>query len=166
MDAILALLYPQTTTLVRMDLRASAPGVIGPGLHGELVRQPSPETLVRYDHVVVPDASTTRLQRVPVYYLTSRHTVSAAEHLALALKRTHRAVLVGETTAGANHFGVIEPFGRFAAFIPIGRTYDPDTGWDWEGKGVSPDVAIRAERALEEALKLATQEGAHPSTTE
>lgn len=161
MAAILPLLYATKTTLVRMDLRASAPDVIGPESGGILVRQASPETLVRYDHVVLPDASEAKLQHVPVYYLTSRRTASAAEHLAFAFKRTHRAILIGESTAGANHFGIVERFGRFAAFIPVGRTYDPDTGWDWEGKGVSPDIAVPPEDALNEALTLAKQAGAH-----
>nr|QQZ49553.1 hypothetical protein JKL49_21835 [Phenylobacterium glaciei] len=47
---------------------------------------------------MTPDKGETRLQKVPVYYLTSRRSASAAEHLALAFKRTHRATLVGETT--------------------------------------------------------------------
>ena len=112
---------------------------------------------------MTPDAKERRLQHVPVYYLTSHITASAAEALALAFKRTHRAVLVGETTRGAGHFGGVIPIGkRFAAFIPVGRTYDPDTNWDWEGKGVAPDVAVPADQALDKALELARAAGAHP----
>jgi hypothetical protein len=49
-------------------------------------------------------------------------------------------MLIGERTAGANHFGGIEPIGAgLAAFIPVGRTYDPDTGKDWESTGVAPE---------------------------
>ena len=74
---------------------------------------------------------------------------------ALALKRTHRATLIGERTAGANHFGGIEPIGAgLAAFIPVGRTYDPDTGKDWEGTGIVPDVEVPADAALDRALAL------------
>lgn len=163
MDAILPLLYPTTTHLLRMDTRAgiedSGPLTEGP----TLVRQPSAPTLVSHDHVVIPDKGETRLQRVPVYYLTSRRSASAAEHLALAFKRTHRATLVGETTRGAGHYGgVLEVGDRFGAFIPVGRSYDPDTNWDWEGKGVTPDVAVQTDQALDEALKLAKAAGAHP----
>ena len=43
----------------------------------------------------------------------------------------------------------------YAAFIPVGRTFDPDTGESWEGSGVQPDVAVPADKALDEALKLA-----------
>ena len=43
----------------------------------------------------------------------------------------------------------------YAAFVPVGRTFDPDTGKSWEGTGVTPDVAVPADKALDEALKLA-----------
>ena len=47
----------------------------------------------------------------------------------------------------------------YAAFIPVGRTFDPDTGESWEGTGVKPDVAVPADKALGEALKLAGVSG-------
>lgn len=163
MDALLPLLYAEPTTLVRMDTRAAV-AADGPVREGPtLKRQPSPDTVVRFDHVVTPDASARGLQRVPVYYLTSNRSASAAEHLALAFKRTGRATLVGETTRGAGHYGGLQPIGdRFAAFVPVGRTYDPDTGQGWEGTGVKPDVEVPADRALDEALRLARQAGANP----
>lgn len=156
MDAILPLLYSSRTVLVRTDARASADQRGGFGSSPTLILRPSPPGIVRRDHVVIPDRAERRLQHVPVYYLTSGRTASAAEHLALAFKRTHRAVLVGETTRGAGHFGGLMPMGdRFAAFIPVGRTYDPETGWDWEGHGVAPDLATPADKALQTALALA-----------
>ena len=33
-----------------------------------------------------------------------------------------------------------------------GRTFDPDTGKDWEGGGIAPDVPVAADQALVEAL--------------
>jgi C-terminal processing protease CtpA/Prc len=163
MDAILPLLYPKKTHLLRMDTRAEAARG-GPLEEGPtLVRNASPATVVSQDHVVIPDTGERRLQAVPVYYLTSRRSASAAEHLALAFKRTHRATLIGETTRGAGHYGGLLDIGRFAAFVPVGRSYDPDTGWDWEGKGVAPDVAVPADDALAEALKRAQAAGAHPA---
>jgi hypothetical protein len=152
MDAMLPLLYPQRTLLVRMDARTSS----GDRLEtASVVHMPAPATVMRDDHYATPDTKETRLQRVPVYYLTSHRTASAGEHLALALKRTHRATLIGETTRGAGRFGagLTKIDERFAAFIPVGRTYDPDTGLDWEGVGVEPDVAVPADQALDEALK-------------
>lgn len=156
-DAILPLLFAQRSTLARMDTRAAA---ADPEDEKDpaVVRQASPPEFVRLDHVVTPDAAERRLQRVPVYYLTSKRTGSAAEHLALAFKRTGRATVIGEATAGAGHFGGFVPVGeRFLAFIPNGRTYDPATGEGWEAKGVAPDVAIAADEALDEALRRAAE---------
>jgi hypothetical protein len=153
MDALFPLFYAQPTTLVRMDTRAAAMEGEGFEWGPTLVRRPAPRGIIRQDHRVTPDRDVRRLQTTPVYYLTSSRTASAGEHMALALKRTHRAVLIGETTAGAGHFGSMERLpGGFSVFLPVGRTYDPDTGLDWEGRGVSPDIAVPADQALETAL--------------
>lgn len=101
---------------------------------------------------------------MPIYYLISRRTASAAEALGLGLKSSHRATLVGETTAGAGYFGGVFDVGdpAFQAWISTGRTYDPVSGWDWEGKGVRPDVEARTDEALAVALDLARRAGANP----
>lgn len=164
MNVLLPLLYPERTTLVRLETRAG-PEAEDPIVDGRnFILQPSGAAVVICDHVIAPDTAETRLQHVPVYYLTSARTASAAEHLALAFKRTGRATLIGETTRGAGHHGSLQPIGaQFAAFIPVGRTYDPDTGWDWEGKGVAPDVAVPADQALDEALKRLNAAGVRTS---
>ncbi|OYQ35247.1 hypothetical protein CHU95_08445 [Niveispirillum lacus] len=163
MDAILPLLFAQSTTLVRMDTRASA-FARGMPAYRSLVRQDAPDGVIRQDHMVTPDKTVTRLQSVPVYYLTSRRTASAAEHLAMAFKRTKRATIIGEKTYGAGHFGGVEEIsGRFAAFIPVGRSYDPDDGWGWEGQGVAPDIVTHADDALNMALEMASRAGARPT---
>lgn len=154
MDPIFSLLFGERTTLVRMDTRAAASDGAPQG--PTAVRREAPASLVRFDHVAVPDPNEARLRKTPVYYLVSSKTGSAAEHVALAFKRTHRALLIGETTAGYGHYGGVEMIDkRFAAFVPVGRTYDPDTDWDWEGVGVTPDVVMSAGQALDEALKRA-----------
>jgi C-terminal processing protease CtpA/Prc len=123
----------------------------------QLVKVDAPKGIYRRRHVITPNPNETRLYTAKVYYLTSHRTASAAEHLALAFKRTHRATLVGETTAGGNHFGGVERIGAgLAVFLPVGRTFDPDTGWDWEGVGIAPDVATPAADALDAALTLAS----------
>ena len=105
------------------------------------------------EHWAMPNADP-RLRDAKVYLLTSPRTGSAAEHFALAMKHTGRATLVGSNTSGANHFGGgMELTGGFAAFIPVGRTYDPVTGKDWETVGVAPDVEVAPEAALEWVLK-------------
>jgi len=69
---------------------------------------------------------------------------------------TKRATLIGETTAGAGHFGRTTSLGGgYTAFIPVGRTFDPDTNIGWEQSGVEPHITIDAEQAFEEASKRA-----------
>lgn len=157
-DLMLSYLYAKPAKLAWMDTRAAAdaagrfPFPEGPSLR----RLASHDAVVRREHGVVPHATERRLFDAHVFYLTSARTASAAEALALAFRRTGRATLVGETTRGAGHFGMIPSVGeRFSAFIPIGRTYDPDTGQGWEGVGIAPDVAVPAAMALDEALRLA-----------
>jgi C-terminal processing protease CtpA/Prc len=63
-------------------------------------------------------------------------------------------MLIGAGTQGAGNFGTVAPLGEgLAAFIGIGRTYDPETGEGWEGTGLTPDVEVPASLALIEALK-------------
>ncbi|GAB4480095.1 MAG: S41 family peptidase [Erythrobacter tepidarius] len=158
MDLLFPHIFAKPTTLVAMDIRASVAERSGGGpVEGRLRRVAAPDSIVRYEHYVEP-AANGAFQRSAVYVLTSKHSVSAAEHLALALKRSGRAVLVGETTYGAGNFGGMVPLDTgltYAAFVPYGRTFDPDTGLGWEGTGVAPDVAVAAEEALAKALKLA-----------
>src|SRR5262249_52658962 len=116
----------------------------------------APPGIIRRAHFAVPHPTERPLVNAKVFYLTSPKTRSAAEHFALALQRTKRGILIGERTAGANHFGGFEPIGDgLVAFIPIGRTYDPDTGKDWEGDGLKPDIEVPADQALDKAIALA-----------
>jgi len=124
--------------------------------HPTLKTITGPEGIVRRAHFVNPLGKPTGLSKAKIYLLTSRKTASAAEHLTLSLKRTKRAMLIGETTAGAGHFGRTTPLGGgYRAFIPVGRTFDPDTDKGWEQTGIEPDVKVPAERALDEALNRA-----------
>lgn len=157
MDAILPYFFAQPTGLVQMDTRLAVDEAgDGPLQDGPRLRRiAGPAEVVRREHHVVPHASETRLRDAKIYLLTAGRTGSAAEHFALAMKRTGRATLIGETTAGAGHFGGMLPINdNFAAFIPVGRTFDPDTGKGWEGAGVTPDVEVPAAEALIEALVL------------
>lgn len=162
MDVLFPQLYARETLLVEMAVARDDGDVGGPALTDrDTLREAAgpPGMLVRR-HYAVPDPNGPRLEHAKVFYLTSKRTRSAGEHFALALKRTRRGTLVGEATAGANHFGRFEPIGDgsgLVAFIPVGRTYDPDTGKDWEGAGVSPDVEVPVDEALERALALARE---------
>ncbi|PZQ64749.1 MAG: hypothetical protein DI570_04275 [Phenylobacterium zucineum] len=155
MNAILPLLYARPSRLYRMEMRA---GAASPFDAVPMVsRVAGTAALQRWDHTIVPDTGERRLQAVPVYYLVSRRTASAAEALALGFRSTRRATLIGETTAGAGYFGGVFPVGdpTLQAWISTGRTYDPATGRDWEGKGVEPDVVVPVDEALDVALDLA-----------
>lgn len=167
MDAMLPYLFEQPALLVRMDTRADVERQFGPIFReGSMIRRIASEPeVIRREHHTVPHASEKRLFDAKVFVLTSPVTASAAEHFALAMKRTGRATLVGTATAGAGHFGGFEPVGRnFSAFVPVGRTFDPDTGQGWEGVGIKPHVEVPAERALVEALKLAGVEAGEAET--
>ena len=150
MNAMFPYLFGKPATLVTMDTRASIDdGKDDPGLR----KVAGPPGIVRREHFVLPSATERRLFDAKVFVLTSGATGSAAEHMTLALKHTHRATIIGEATAGAGHYGGLEPINeKFAVFIPVGRSFDPDTGKDWEGTGVAPDVDVPPAAALTEAL--------------
>ncbi len=157
MDRMFPQLFARETPLVLMDTREAVERLGGNpiGDSPTVRRQQAPANVVRRLHLAVPAAKPV-WQNTQVFLLTSARTASAAEHLALSLKRTGRATLVGETTRGAGHYGgMAELPGGYGAFVPVGRTFDPDTGKGWEGTGVAPDVQVPAAEALNKALQLA-----------
>jgi C-terminal processing protease CtpA/Prc len=85
-----------------------------------------------------------------VYILTSSRTFSAAEDFCYALKTQRHAVVVGETTGGGAHTGrgLVRLSPLFTAFIPVGRLVSPVTHMNWEGVGITPDVATTSTDAL------------------
>lgn len=94
-----------------------------------------------------------RLDRQPMYILTSAHTFSGAEGFAYRFQVLKRATIVGETTrGGANAGGVLRIPPVFAVWMPMGRPVDRDTGTNWEGTGVVPDIKTSADDALAAAL--------------
>jgi hypothetical protein len=155
-DAIFSYLFAKTTPLVKMavakDLfdRGDSPLASGPTLKFEAQGDKMVAT-----HTAIPGADTP-LRTAKVYLLVSNKSGSAAEHFALALKSSGRATLIGEATAGANHFGGGQPLNEhFGVWMPVGRTYDIKTGKDWEGDGVAPDIAADPRQALVVALEKA-----------
>ncbi|WP_182911888.1 S41 family peptidase [Sphingomonas cavernae] len=158
MDVMFPLLFAQSTQLVAMETRAAVVAAGNEPLddRATLKRVASAPEVVRQDHWALAASPASPLASAKIYVLTSGGSASAAEHFALTMKRTHRATLIGQPTAGAGHYGGMVPLpSGFTAFIPVGRTYDPDTGQGWEGPGVAPDVEVPAEQALVEALKRA-----------
>jgi len=100
-----------------------------------------------------------RLAEIPLYVLTSRHTVSGGEMFAYVLKNRKRASIIGEKTRGAahkTHLFSLES-AKIDIAIPVGTTIDPVTGTDWEGEGVEPDIAVSSGMAMDVAYKLALE---------
>jgi C-terminal processing protease CtpA/Prc len=168
-DAIFSYLFATKTPLVKMALAKDVYD------HGSPI-QPGPTLIFAAQgdkmvatHSALPGENTP-LRRAKVYLLVSNKTASAAEHFALAMKSSGRATLIGEATAGANHFGGGQDINdHFAVWMPVGRTYDIRTGKDWEGAGIAPDIEADPKQALilalekaglshEEAVRLDAQE--------
>ena len=90
---------------------------------------------------------------VPIYVLTSGRTASAAEGFSYHLQAMERGTLVGETTYGAGNPGGVQivPEG-YGVFVSTGSARNPITGTNWEGTGVTPDIEIDADQALDRAM--------------
>ena len=90
----------------------------------------------------------------PVVVLTSSRTISAAEIAADALKATGRAKIIGEKTPGALLSSKLFDIpGGFHLRVPIADYYSIKSG-RIEGVGVTPDISVSADQALEVALGL------------
>lgn len=89
-----------------------------------------------------------------VYVLTSTRSISAAEIAADVLKSTGRATLIGEKTPGvvlsSKRFDIS---GGFHLMVPIADYFSIRNG-RIEGVGVTPDMPVDANRALDIALAL------------
>lgn len=95
-------------------------------------------------------------QRKDVYVLVGPRTPSAAEDFSYDLKTLHRATIIGESTwGGANPGNFVWLDDHFDAFIPTGSSINPITKTNWEGVGVTPDVAVSTYVALEVAEEMA-----------
>ena len=107
-------------------------------------------TLKKVDGKKMPD--------IDLYVLTSHYTFSGAEEFTYNLKNLKRATIVGEVTGGGANPGGLERINDdFVVFIPTGRAINPITKTNWEGKGVTPDVQVPQDKALETAEKLALE---------
>jgi len=88
----------------------------------------------------------------PVYVLTSSHTFSGGEEFCYNLQALGRAELIGETTGGGAHPTRGFPVGGAVHMgIPFARAVNPVTGTNWEGTGVTPDVAVPEAEAYDVA---------------
>lgn len=99
-----------------------------------------------------------RMPDIDLYVLTSNVTFSGAEEFTYNLKNLKRATIVGETTGGGAHPGTVMGVNEsFVMFVPNGRPINPITKTDWEGTGISPDIEVAPDKALETAMLSALE---------
>ncbi|RZJ42081.1 MAG: peptidase S41, partial [Brevundimonas sp.] len=96
-----------------------------------------------------------RSPEMPVVVLTGSTSFSSAEWMAFSLQRLGRATIIGEQTSGGAHPVTRVPIDdRFMLQAPFGQIRDPVEGRDFEGVGVTPDIAVPASDALLEAQRF------------
>jgi hypothetical protein len=95
----------------------------------------------------------------PLYLLTSATTFSGGEQLSYDLQQLGRATVVGERTRGGAHPRegfVVHP--HLEATISVAESVNPETGGNWEGTGVAPDIETTADRAHDVAYERALRD--------
>ncbi|MCR6486318.1 S41 family peptidase [Amycolatopsis sp. OK19-0408] len=94
----------------------------------------------------------------PVWVLTGPRTFSGGEDLAFSLQQQGRAKTVGEATRGGAHPREQYKVDTYLdVTVSIARSFHPETGENWEGVGVRPDLPVNAEKAFDTAYALALE---------
>jgi len=103
-------------------------------------------------YYTTPDSIPGRLSEMPIYILTSYKTFSAAEALAYGLQSHGRAIVVGEVTRGGAHTVKYRNLSNgFIGDIPFGVARNPITKTNWEKIGITPNIMVNRDKALEAA---------------
>ncbi|CAM1371824.1 S41 family peptidase [Tenacibaculum xiamenense] len=91
-----------------------------------------------------------RRPNATLYIIIGKNTGSAAEAFPYFMQANKRATIVGENSWGGAHSGAFIPIEKdFIAFIPSGRVTSPITKSNWEDVGVTPDIKISTDLALD-----------------
>jgi hypothetical protein len=89
-----------------------------------------------------------------IYVLTNGNTGSTCEPIVYALKNNKKAVIIGEKTYGG--MLAASPFvvsGKYMLMVPIADFYTYD-GVRLDRAGVTPDITVKSEEALNKALEI------------
>ena len=94
-----------------------------------------------------------KMEDVELYVLTSAYTFSAAEEFTYNVKNLERGTIVGEVTGGGAHPVASYVFDDMNIMVRVsfGRAINPYSGTNWEGTGVTPDIEVPADQALDAA---------------
>ena len=110
------------------------------------------------DFRVMDEIGIPKRPQVPLFILSSVRTFSAGEEFAYNLQALRRATIIGEQTAGGANPGYSFTVNdRFHIFIPTGESINPVTLKNWEGTGVTPDIAVVEQNALSFAIERAAR---------
>jgi hypothetical protein len=100
-----------------------------------------------------------------LYILTSARTFSGAEEFTYNMKNLKRATVIGETTGGGAHpTNTMIVQHDFLLRVPFARAINPVSKTNWEGTGVTPDVAVPAAQAFDRAYVMAVEKLAAKAT--
>ncbi|MDH4223659.1 MAG: S41 family peptidase, partial [candidate division Zixibacteria bacterium] len=91
--------------------------------------------------------------------LTSSYTFSGAEEFTYNLKNLKRGTIIGETTGGGANWWEYKIFKNLnvGMALPLARAINPISGTNWEGTGITPDIEVPQEKALDTAYKMALE---------
>lgn len=157
-------LVADTEALI-IDLRENEGGVLDMITHiaSYLFEEPV-QMSSRYNHITgeTTDYWTStevpgrRFGLKPLYLLTSADSFSGGEGFAYDLRQHGRVTIVGEKTPGAaNATKIYTLTPHVWMAITYAVTTNPVSKTNFEGVGVEPDIHVEAEKALDEAHRLA-----------
>jgi hypothetical protein len=99
-----------------------------------------------------------RMADADLYILTSNRTFSGAEEFTYNMKNLKRGTVIGETTGGGAHptrTMIVQT--DYLLRVPFARAINPVSKTNWEGAGVTPDIAVPAAEAFDKAYALAVE---------
>lgn len=105
-----------------------------------------------------------RLADAKLYILVNHATASAAEGFSFLMQHLKRAIVIGQTTAGAGNPATIVPLpAGMGLMLPVKRVVAPDSEEGWDGVGVLPDLTTAPGKEQEAVYQLIREDMAKAS---